>query len=125
MINMKQFGELELCTHCIFRPSSFFFFLFFFDLRLVWPQDLLYTWKQYCKIDPFLRTVGLTPDLFSQLVGGTFSEWWVDSRLVERLFQIADEKQDGILDFAELVKLLSGTPNFLFTFFSLNFMKKN
>eukprot|EP00026_Physarum_polycephalum_P004525 Phypoly_transcript_04546.p1 GENE.Phypoly_transcript_04546~~Phypoly_transcript_04546.p1 ORF type:complete len:598 (+),score=80.00 Phypoly_transcript_04546:350-2143(+) len=72
-------------------------------------DDLLSLWAQYKNIDPYLdyECNGLDPDQFAQFVGGTFSEWWVDEELVRRLFAMADVNRDGIVDFGELVALLS------------------
>jgi len=88
MSTMKKSGELEGCTH--------------FE-----PKDFLCLWKQYNQIEPSLPNGKLNLDAFSKFVCGTFSEWWTDSKLVERLFHVTDEKNDGVVDFAELVKLLS------------------
>eukprot|EP00026_Physarum_polycephalum_P005111 Phypoly_transcript_05139.p1 GENE.Phypoly_transcript_05139~~Phypoly_transcript_05139.p1 ORF type:complete len:625 (+),score=69.95 Phypoly_transcript_05139:59-1933(+) len=101
MITIKQYGELELSTH--------------FESK-----EIFKLWNQYNQIVP--SSEGLTLEPFAQLVRGALSEWHADSKVIERLFQIADAGQDGIVDFAELLKLLSvmtrGTPKEVL---SLNF----
>jgi len=89
-IEDRQLHELEHRTH--------------FDTT-----ELRTLWQQYTSIDRFLYygAIGLDFDLFSQLVAGTFSEWWPDNVLLRRLFTMSDTNEDGFVDFAELSLLLS------------------
>jgi Ca2+-binding EF-hand superfamily protein len=86
----SQFNEIATATH--------------FDTN-----DLKNLWRQYTIIFPFLCSPGVGLDFkrFSQFIGGTFREWWVDRDLVERLYSIVDLNKDGTIDFPELVTLLS------------------
>eukprot|EP00026_Physarum_polycephalum_P005356 Phypoly_transcript_05388.p1 GENE.Phypoly_transcript_05388~~Phypoly_transcript_05388.p1 ORF type:complete len:596 (+),score=59.49 Phypoly_transcript_05388:119-1906(+) len=74
------------------------------------PKDLKTLWHHYTLVFPLLssgKIVGLDFKQFSQLIGGTFSEWSVDRDLVERLYHITDLTKDGTVDFADLVNMLS------------------
>jgi len=85
----KQFSELELRTN--------------FKLK-----DFKILWSQYIGVDPFLaHGSGMDYEQFAQFVGGTFSEWWVDEEIVKKLWVMTDVEKDGLVDFPELVMLLS------------------
>jgi hypothetical protein len=94
----------------------------FFLTHIFTAQDLKNLWHQFDPLIP-LGSQGFDFVHFSHFVKSTFSEWWVDSELLEKLFSLTDVVGDGVVNFFELVLLLSGILYFYHQFHgaSLNF----